>query len=67
MDRALAELTSPAAALGLAAAVAFGPVLYPATWPSLARGRPGGTAVASIAVGLLGFLFARLLGVPAGG
>jgi hypothetical protein len=67
VDRALLILTSPAAAMALAAGLMFTPAAGPLTWPSLGRGRPGSAVTASFALALLVFLLARLMGVPAGG
>ena len=67
MERALSILASPAAALGLAAALAWAPATGFPTWPALARGRLGSSLGISLAVGLFVFGFARAVGAAAGG
>lgn len=67
MERVLTVLTSPTAAVALAAGLTFIPVTGWATWPSVGRGRLGAALLGSLSCSLFAFGFARQLGVPAGG
>jgi hypothetical protein len=66
MERTLAVLSSPAALLGLLAAVCWAPVTGFPTWPALSRGRLASTVVISAAIGVFVFFATRQAGVAAG-
>jgi hypothetical protein len=62
MERALSELTSPAARLGLLAALVWGPLTGMPTWSAISRARLASTLLISVAVGVFVFLLARQFG-----
>lgn len=66
MDAVIADVSSPAAFVALAAGVLWLPLLGFPTWPALARGRYASTVAISVGVGGAAYVLAQRLPVLAG-